>query len=297
MADGCLDVPPFTPGETRRAALARCTALLRDAGLFEPEADARVLLEDAAGVSRLALLAEGDAPLGDAGAARLTATLARRLAREPVFRILGRRAFWTLDLLVTPDVLDPRPDTETVVTAALDAFRARAREPLRVLDLGTGTGAILLALLGEWPRATGIGLDRSAPACAVARRNADLHGLGARAAVVEGDFAAPPDGPFDLVASNPPYVESAAIATLDPEVRDHDPRAALDGGPDGLGAYRAIAPTLPRLLGPGGVAVFEVGAGQAAAVATLLRRAGLADVAARRDLGGHERVILGRKVP
>ncbi len=269
--------------------------MLRDAGIDGAERDARILLEDAAGLTRLALLTDADAPLGPDAAETLSRTLARRLVREPVFRILGRRAFWTLDLHVTPAVLDPRPDTETVVAAALEALAPRRTDPLRVLDLGTGSGAILLALLSDLPHATGLGLDRSPEACAVARRNAEACGLSERAAIVGGDFATPPEGPFDLVVSNPPYIESSAIAGLAPEVRDHDPHAALDGGPDGLAAYRVIVPTLPGLLGPGGIAVLEVGAGQAGAIAVLLRDAGLIGVETRPDLGGHERAVLGHQ--
>ncbi len=269
--------------------------LLQQAGIDEPGPDARILVEEATELSRSALLFGDDAPLGMQAAERLGAMLARRLAREPVFRILGRREFWGLDLVVTPAVLDPRPDTETIVTAALQAIASRRSEPLRVLDLGTGSGAILLALLSELPNATGVGIDCSAEACSVARRNAEHLGLLGRATIVEGDFGTPFDGCFDLVVSNPPYIERAAIATLTPEVRDHDPRLALDGGPDGLAAYRAICPMLPRLLAPHGLVVFEVGAGQAADVAALLAHAGLEGIETRRDLGGHERAVLARR--
>ncbi len=262
----------------------------------EPEPDARVLVEEAVGLVGHAFRSTPDRPLGAEAAGRLATLLARRLAREPVFRIVGRREFWGLDLAVTPAVLDPRPDTETLVRAALRSLGSRRHERLRVLDLGTGSGALLLALLSELPDAEGVGLDRSPEACAVARRNAEALGLAHRAVIREGDFGVAASGsPFDLVVSNPPYVESAAIASLDPEVRDHDPHLALDGGPDGLDAYRAIAPTLPGRLAPGGIAGLEIGAGQAAAVAAILIGAGLEVVGLDRDLGGHERAILARR--
>ena len=281
--------------ETLREAVRRCTRLLGKAGIGEPEADARVLVEAAAGVSGWVRRRDADAILDSAAAARLDGLLVRRLAREPVFRIVGRRAFWNLELEVTPAVLDPRPDTETIVTAALEALGARRDAPLRLLDLGVGSGAILLALLSELPRATGVGIDLSGAACEVARRNAQACGLADRAVMLEGDFAAHPGESFDLVVSNPPYVETAAVAELDPEVRDHDPLLALDGGPDGLDAYRAICTGLRDRLGPGGIAVLEVGAGQAAAVAALLREAGLHVAGTRRDLGGHERAVISRR--
>lgn len=217
--------------------------------------------------------------------------MARRLAREPVHRILGRRAFWTLDLAISPAVLDPRPDSETLVEAAL----ALAPRPCaRVLDLGTGSGALLCALLTEWPEASGLGVDRSVEACRVARRNVEACGCGARALVVAGDWGAALAGPFDVVVSNPPYIRSDDIAGLDPEVRDHDPALALDGGADGLAAYRAIAPLAARLLAPGGLLAVEVGWTQGEDVAGLLAQAGFGEVGRRRDLGGHDRVVTGR---
>lgn len=276
-------------------ALRRLTRAFGAAGLAEPGADAALLLEAATGLSRVALLAGGERPLSERAAADLTRLAARRLAREPVHRILGRRAFWTFDLTVTPAVLDPRPDTETLVETALAL--AAPRHPARVLDLGTGSGALLCALLGEWPDAVGIGVDRSVEACRVARCNVEACGFGARALIVAGDWGAGLAGPFDVVVSNPPYVASDAIPGLDPEVRDHDPALALDGGPDGLDAYRVIAPLAARLLVPGGLLALEVGWTQAAEVAALLTRAGFADVARRRDLGGHERVVSGRLDP
>ena len=265
---------------------------LRAAGVPEWQADVRILLCAAAGLDRVALLREPDLRLDAAAAARFESYLARRLAREPVARILGRREFWGLELMVTPAVLDPRPDTETLVSAALERIGRDPGRPCRILDLGTGSGAILCALLTEWPGAAGWGIDRSAAACSVARANLARTGLASRSLVVQGSWsAACLSGAFDLVVSNPPYIETAAIDGLAADVRDHDPRAALDGGPDGLEAYRAIVSDLPRLLAPGGSAFVEVGAGQAAAVVALLAGAGLSPSGTHRDLAGIERVV------
>lgn len=276
-------------------ALRRLARDFAAASLAEPDADAALLLEEATGLSRVALLSGGERLLGEAAAAALARLAARRLAREPVHRILGRRAFWTLDLTVTPAVLDPRPDTETLVEAALDL--AAALRPRRILDLGTGSGAVLCALLTEWPDAVGIGVDRSVDACRVALGNAAACGLGGRALIAAGDWGAGLAGSFDVIVSNPPYIRSDAILGLAPEVRDHDPVLALDGGPDGLAAYRAIAPVAACLLAPGGLLAVEVGWTQAADVAALLMQVGFADVGRRRDLGGHERVVSGRRAP
>lgn len=192
-------------------------------------------------------------------------------------------------------MLDPRPDTETVVVTALAGLAGRRAEPLRLLDLGTGSGAILCALLVEWPAATGLGVDRSWEACRIARANAAACGVGSRALLVCADWTAAARGPFDAIVSNPPYIETGALAGLDPEVRDHDPRLALDGGPDGLSAYRALAPALPHLLAPGGLAVLEIGWSQASAVTALLAGQGLSALATHRDGGGRDRVVAGRR--
>ena len=282
----------LTPGAARRLI----AAILEAAGLIDAALDARILIEDATGLGRAALLGAADQPLGPAVAARLHDWITRRLASEPLFRILGRREFWGLDLAVTPDVLDPRPDTETIVEAALQVLGARRQDALRICDLGTGSGALLAALLSECQAARGWGVDRSAAACRVAWGNLAGLQLAGRAAVLQGSWgAALPDGGFDLVVSNPPYIETAVIPTLAREVRDHDPPLALDGGADGLTCYRAIAADLPRLMAPGGIAVLEVGAGQAAAVRGLLDRAGLADGGTRRDLGGVERAVVAHR--
>ena len=278
---------------SRDAALRRATAVLTGTSGPEAALDARILLEAATNMDRAALLRDGDRPLGADAAARFRAMLARRLGGEPVWRILGTREFWGLPFAITPEVLDPRPDTETVVAATLEAVRGRRGETLRILDLGVGSGAILAALLHELPRAQGWGVDRSIAACRVARRNIEALGLIERALVFNGDWSeALPAGGFDLVVSNPPYIETDVIPTLSPEVQDFDPRSALDGGPDGLGCYRAIMADLPRLLAPGGTAALEIGAGQGAVVAALLADAGLAVRAVHRDLGGHERALV-----
>ena len=280
-----------TVSDTLRAA----TRTLAAAGIPGPEVDARLLLLAAAGLDRLALVLDPDRPLGADAAARLDGWVARRAAREPVSRILGRRDFWGLTLRVTPDVLDPRPDTETLVAAVLDALGPRRGEPLRLLDLGTGSGAILCALLSELPQASGWAVDRSATACAVARENLAANGFAPRSLVLQGDWAgALASGRLDVVVSNPPYIESAVIPSLDREVREHDPASALDGGADGLDCYRSLAADLTRLLAPGGIAAFEIGKGQDEDVSGLMRAAGLAGVSVRPDLAGIARVVIGR---
>ena len=215
------------------------------------------------------------------------ALLARRLAHQPIAYILGSRAFWTIELAVGPGVLVPRPDSETLIEAAVAHFGEAG--PRTILDLGTGSGALLLAALDQWPNARGIGVDRSTEAIATARGNADRLAMSHRTSFIRGDWAAAIDARFDLLLCNPPYVEDAA--DLPPEVRDHEPACALFAGIDGLKAYRALIPEIPRLLNPAGIAAIEIGATQAAAVAALAARAGLAaDI--RRDLAGRDRCIV-----
>lgn len=278
-------------GEAQRA-LARAFA---EAGLDSPALDARLLLCAACGIRHAALVTDPDAAIGAESAAILNDHAARRLAGEPVSRILGRREFWGLDFVVTPDVLDPRPDTETIVEAALDEVGERRGEPLRILDLGTGSGAILAALLAECPRAFGVAVDASEAAAHVAKRNLDRLGFGARSAILVGDWAGALIGGFDLVVSNPPYIPEVEIETLDPEVRLHDPRAALSGGADGFDSYRRVAREAGRLVAPGGSAVIEAGQGQAAGIADLLRQEGLAPQPARADLAGIQRAVIARR--
>jgi release factor glutamine methyltransferase len=275
--------------QARRAV----TEQFRAAQIDSPELDARVLIGHALGIDHAALASAGPQQLSDLSADQIERLAARRLAGEPVARIVGTREFWGLPIAVTPAVLVPRPETETVVElvlALLDRAGARARA-LRVADLATGSGAILLALLTELPGAHGIGTDIASDALAVARRNADKLGLGARATFLAGDYGTALQAPFDLVVSNPPYVTSTGIATLAREVREHDPRHALDGGGDGLAGYRAIAADAPRLLGRAGQLVVEIGAGQERAVAAIFQAAGLAIVAVRPDLSGIPRAL------
>jgi release factor glutamine methyltransferase len=212
--------------------------------------------------------------------------------REPVSRILGRREFWSLDFHLSPATLDPRPDSETLIDEALAGIPDR-KAPLSVLDLGTGTGCLLLALLSELPNAAGTGIDRSEEAVATATANARRLGFGQRARFAAGDWGAGLSERFDLVVSNPPYIPEAEIETLAPEVVRFDPLAALAGGPDGLDAYRTIVAQLSNLLKSNGKVIFEVGAGQAADVAALLVTAGFSGIGTRRDLAGVERAVFG----
>ena len=289
-AVGLTSIGPTTSRAAALAVLAEAFAGVVDA----PAREAALVLR-AAGLGPPDLIAEPDAPLG-AAAAKAERYAARRAAGEPLSRILGRREFWGLDLAISPDVLDPRPETETIVEAALTKFADRRGEALRVLDLGVGSGALLCALLAEFRAARAVGVDRSKAAAMIARANVEALGLAQRVQIRLGDWGAGLDGQFDLVVSNPPYIRSADIAGLAPEVRDHDPRLALDGGLDGLDAYRALLPDVARLLTPGGRFLFEVGAGQAEAVKALAAAAGLVDLATHRDLAAIERVVSGARL-
>ena len=263
----------------------------RAADIESPELDARVLIGHALGLDHAGLVRAAAQQISDLTASQIDRFAARRLAGEPVARILGAREFWGLRLAVTPAVLVPRPETETVVELALalmDQEGPRTR-PLRIADLGTGSGALLLALLTELPGACGVGTDIDPPALAVARDNAARLDLVARARFVAADYGHALTGPFDLVVSNPPYIASAEIATLGAEVREHDPRRALDGGADGLEAYRAIAADAGRLAG--GPVVVEIGRGQEADVERLFAAAGLRLTTERRDLAGITRAL------
>jgi release factor glutamine methyltransferase len=261
---------------------------LSKAGVDSARVDARILLAYVMKISREQLIAAARQP--DASEiAGFQALVARRLAREPVAYITGAKEFWSLEFKVGPGVLVPRPETETLVEAALDAFPDRAAS-LNIADLGTGSGAILLSVLKEFSQARGMGFERSPDASAYARANMAAHALGGRGQIVEADWNDAPSGGFDLVLSNPPYIPRAEIATLDPEVRLFEPRAALDGGPDGLDAYRALAELLPRLLRPGGVAVLELGLGQARQVEPLFQK--LTVLRAAPDLAGIPRALV-----
>jgi release factor glutamine methyltransferase len=291
-----LELDPQPTIAAARRALARS---FRQAGLATPELDARALVGHALGLDHAALASQSARPLTAAQTQAIERAATRRLRREPVARILGEKEFWGLTFELNAATLVPRPETETVVEAALAALDGRqARsQPLAIADLGTGSGALLLALLTELPQARGVGTDVSAAALGCARANAAALGLAGRAAFVAGDYGAALNGPFDLIVSNPPYVAHAEIAALAPEVRDFDPLAALDGGPDGLAAYRTIAASARRLLAPDGLLVLELGIGQLAAVERVLTHAGLTIAAAKPDLAGTPRALVAKPSP
>ena len=280
--------------ETLVSAWTAARRRLESAGVDSPAIDARLLLEAAAGATRTDILTDPHRPLTDEQSAQLAALIERRERREPVSQILGSKGFWKILLRVTPDVLTPRPETETLLDALLPEIPER--QPLRVLDLGVGSGAILLAILIERPAAVGLGVDVSEEALAVARENAANLGLASRTALMRGDWTAglEPES-FHVVVSNPPYIRSGDLAGLAPEVRDHEPRIALDGGADGLDAYRTLVPQILSVLRPGGLFGVEVGVGQASDVAALFSEAGVSSVNVRNDLGDRERVVWGVK--
>ena len=272
--------------------LAQASTQLAAAGIEDPRREARLLLCHATGLDGAALLQHLPS---DRPASGYDALVKRRAAREPLALIIGHQPFWTLDLLVSTDTLIPRADSETLIEAALDS--CADHPPQRVLDLGTGTGCLLLAALAEFPQAWGVGVERAEPAARLARRNAERSGLAARAAIVCADWATPLHGRFDLILSNPPYIETAAIPSLMPEVARHEPGLALDGGRDGLAAYRLLVEALPALLAPGGIAIFELGQGQAPAVSDLARSAGLHPGPPRPDVAGIARALPIRSRP
>ena len=284
------------------AARRRLAGQFSHAGLDTPELDARILIGHALSLDHAALAAQADRHLSDDEAAAIDALARRRLDREPVARIVGAKEFWGLPLALNADTLVPRPETETVVEAALAALGDGRSRAWRVADLDTGSGALLLALLSELPAACGVGTDVSVAALGCARSNAAALGLADRASFVACDHGtalggAALGGGFDLIVANPPYVASGDIAGLEPEVRDFDPRAALDGGRDGLQAYRAIAGDARRLLAPHGLLVLELGAGQLDAVRSLTSAAGLAPAVCRDDLSGVPRALVVKVSP
>jgi release factor glutamine methyltransferase len=255
--------------------------------------DARLLLAHALGIDPGDLARRDGDPVPDLALAAAAAMIERRRAGEPVARIIGEKEFWSLPFRLSPATMVPRPDTETVVSTVLEAFAAAGRlgDPLRLLDLGTGSGCILLALLSELPEAVGIGIDRSPEAAATAAENAHRLGLSGRAQFVAGDWAHPLRGRYDAILANPPYVEDEALPALPTAVIGHDPRLALSGGADGIAAYQAIIPELPRLLAPSGLAALEFGPRQSGPIRAIAEAAGLAaDI--RLDLAGRERVAL-----
>lgn len=284
-----------TAAPTIAAARRAMAAQFRAAGLDTPDLDARILLGHALGLDHTALAGAPSRMLGAGEANAIAELTERRLAHEPVARIVGWKEFWSLPLRIGAATLVPRPETEAVVEAALAAIETRGlrNRPLRIADLGTGSGAILLALLAELPNAFGLGTDISADALGVARDNARRLGF-TDAQFVACDLAAALRGPFDLIVSNPPYIASADIAALAPEVRNFDPLRALDGGSDGVDFYRAIAATAPALLAPDGALVVELGAGQVDAVAALFAGSGLAPLPPRTDLNGVARALTAR---
>ena len=263
---------------------------LAAAGIENPRLEARVIVGAASGASLEAMVAHPEQAIDETSVAFVHALVERRVAGAPMAYIVGSKEFWSLDFSVTAATLVPRPDSETLVAAALDFASDRMRE-CRVLDLGTGTGCLLLSFLSERPRSFGVAIDSSEEALAVAAANADSLGLAARAAFVCADWAAALAGPFDVIFANPPYIPRDQIPGLAIEVRDFEPESALDGGPDGLDCYRRILVDLPRLLAPGGMAFFEVGIGQSSDLGQLVREAGLEAAGVARDLSGIERCV------
>jgi len=269
---------------------------LEAVGLTGPVIDARLLVEAAAEATRADIVADPHRALTAEQEAVFEDYVSRRTRREPVSHILGRKGFWKIMLSVNPHVLTPRPDTEVIVDLALKSFPEQMA--FQMLDLGVGSGAILLSILAERPAAKGLGIDVSEEALAVARENAANLGLAGQVALLRGDWTAGlGEASFDLVVSNPPYVASAVIEELEPEVRDHEPRLALDGGADGLDAYRILAPEILRVLKPGGMFAVEIGYDQKQAVEALFQAAGASGVHTLLDLANHDRVVTGTKNP
>lgn len=288
---------PFTGQSIERARRA-LAAQLRSAQLDDAELDARILLGAALGLDLTGLISQAARLLTEAEASRLAQHARRRIAGEPVARILGVREFWGLPFRLSEATLVPRPDTETIVERALEMFREQQRShPPVIADIGTGSGAILLALLHEIPEAFGVGTDLSLTALDTAKANAAALGLAGRAAFVACSYAAALSGPFDLIVSNPPYIPSGEIPKLSMEVREHDPHLALDGGNDGYDAYRALIPQAAEQLVPGGALIVEAGQGQAADIEALMTAAALSvDRPPRADLTGIPRAVSARKM-
>ncbi|MEE8516539.1 MAG: peptide chain release factor N(5)-glutamine methyltransferase [Alphaproteobacteria bacterium] len=278
---------------TIAVTLDRAAEQLRRAGIDRARSEARLLMAAALGIGRDAVFGHPERPLAPGELARVGHVLSRRAAREPVAHILGAREFWSLDFTVTADTLVPRPDSETLIEAALEVL-PKWDGPYRILDLGTGGGCLLLALLHERPNATGLGIDKCAKALEVAKGNADALGLAGRAEFQIGDWARGLDGTFDVIVANPPYIPEDEIGALAPEVAQYEPKLALSGGADGLQCYRRMALDLMDRLVPGGTLVIEVGCGQATAVAAILARHGLTERARCKDLGGQNRCILAK---
>lgn len=273
-------------------ALTQTRNALLQARIESASLDARLLVAMSLGTSIETVIAWPERAMPADAATRLAALVHRRVAREPMAYILGRREFWSLDFQVTPATLTPRPDSETLVAAVLETVADR-HAALRIIDFGVGSGCLLLSLLSELPAAHGLGIDRDAATLEVARTNATSLDLAGRASFALGDWGRAVGGAFDIAISNPPYIPTADLAALAPELR-YEPRGALDGGADGLDAYRLLIPDAARLLKPGGVVALEVGVGQAASVEVLLRQSGFALLGTRPDLAGIERCVLAR---
>jgi release factor glutamine methyltransferase len=294
------DVTEAFAGQTVEAARRALAARFKSGGIDSAELDARMLVGAILGLDLTGMITAASRQLTTDESVRLERFARRRLAGEPVARILGNKEFWGLPLQLSAATLVPRPDTETVIELALQILRADgpADRPLRIADLGTGSGPILLALLSEFPNAQGFGTDISEEALQTARDNAVRLGLSDRASFIACDYATGLSGAFDLIASNPPYIRSADIEGLATEVRHYDPRAALDGGTDGLDAYRALIPQAADLLAPGGALVVEAGQGQSGQIEAFMTAAGLTTSNAPRvDLAGTPRAVSGRKLP
>lgn len=279
--------------------MAEVRGLFRDADLDDPALEARILVSGLLDLEPAAVISRGRSPVSADDVARIRAAAARRLAGAPVYRILGWREFYGLKLQLSKGTLEPRPDTEVLVDAILPLLReivGQGRKP-RLLDLGTGTGAICLALLHEFLEASGVGTDISEDALATAKANADLNGLGERFEVLQSDWFSQVRGRFDVIVSNPPYIPSADIAGLDREVREHDPLAALDGGTDGLAPYRIIANQADQYLAEDGFVGVEFGWNQMAAVQAIFEAAGFIVRHAIRDYGGRDRALIFARTP
>jgi release factor glutamine methyltransferase len=279
---------------TARGLIHDARRRFEDAGLADADQDSRILVMELLGLSHTDLVLDGDRALAGEHVARVEQAVLRRLAREPVYRILGSREFYGLDLKLSSGTLEPRPDTEVLVDALLPHLRHRIalQGTAEIVDLGTGTGAIALALLAECPEAKAIGVDISEDALSTAAANAARLGLGERFSTRVGPWFAQTPECFDVIVSNPPYIRTEVLESLEPEVANHDPAAALDGGPDGLEAYRAIAQDASAHLKHGGVIGLEIGFDQQDEVRQVFEQAGFFLVEARRDHGGRDRVLI-----
>ena len=278
-----------------RDILTQATQQLTAAGVDTAALDSRLLLEAAAGLSREQILLRSDSELDATALARFNAFVARRTQREPVSHILGHKEFWGLDFKVSRDTLTPRPDSETLIEWVIRRFPDRTH-PLKLLDLGTGTGCLILALLSEYSQAAGVGIDLSDQALAIASENAQRLGFNERVRFEKGDWTEGLEGSFDLVVSNPPYIEDAEIERLAPEVARYEPMLALSGGGDGMKDYRRIAKGIGRLLKPEGMVAVEIGEGQTNAVSEVFSQAGFERLEVARDLAGIERVLAFKAV-